>query len=318
MTPTVRLNSTIETRGFLRLSACIVTVHPNDPQAKVGLHKCLDTLDAMKIVWPSAARAHDLFGGAGVPNKPDFSISNNPSMERNKRSAEQALNDNPFTNSGRPAIDDSPFDYVPSIRQSDQHHQQRLSYDSGDTSMFPTNPSANAAYLAASSSSLPSTMVTSTTGHHAMNTNTGYSWQGPDNLNHHHFNTPLSTAVLPHVFSTGLVGSGLHAPHARHGVVHPQPEHALRQQPLSQHAQSSSSRVNDDRYQPQFFDQASYPQLVSPAYDMPGSVNVAQQSSMYLPEQYSLYGASCVMLISQRLFFLIKFFSNPDNQTYNR
>ena len=258
----------------------------------------------MKIVWPSAARAHDLFGGAkydGVPNKPDFVISNNPSMERNKRSAEQALNDNSFTDSGRPTIDNTPFDYIPSIRQSDQHHQQRLSYDSGNTSMFTTNPSANAAYLAAASSSSPSTMVASTTGHHAMNTNSGYSWQGPDNLNHH-FNTPLSTAVLPHVFSTGLVGSGLHAPQARHGVVHPQPEHAHRQQHPSQHVQSSSSRANDDRYQPQFFDQASYPQLVSPAYDMPGSVNVAQQTSMYLPQQYSLYGGSRVIPFSRRLF----------------
>jgi hypothetical protein len=259
----------------------------------------------MKIVWPSAARAHDLFGGAkcdSVPNKLDFSVLNNPSMERNKRSAEQALNDDdPFTISGRPAIDNSQFDYIPSIRQSDQHHQQRLSYDSGNTSMF-TNPSANTAYLPATSSSSPSTMVSSTTGHHAMNTNSGYAWQGPDNLNHHHFNTPLSTAVLPHVFSTGLVGSGLHAPQARHGVVHPQPEHADRQQHLSQHAHSSSSsssRANDDRYQPHFFDQTSYPQLVSPAYDMPGSVNVAQQSSMYLPEQYSLYSGPCFTLISQ-------------------
>ena len=222
------------------MSGYLVTVHPNDPQAKVGLHKCLNTLDAMKVVWPSAARAHDLFGGAKYDGvKPDFSVSN-PSMERNKRSAEQALNDDPFTNSGRPAIDNSPFDYMPSIRQSDQHHQQRLSYDPGNTSMFTTNPSANAAYLPAASSS-PSTMVASTTGHHAMNTNSGYSWQGPDNLNHHHFNTPLSTAVLPHVFSTGLAGSGLHVPQARHGVVHPQPEHPHRQQHFSQHAHSSSS-----------------------------------------------------------------------------
>ncbi|KIM41432.1 hypothetical protein M413DRAFT_18957 [Hebeloma cylindrosporum] len=268
-----------------------LTVHPNDPQAKVGLYKCLNALDAMKVVWPSAARAHDLFGGAkgeGVSHKPDFSTSSNPSMERNKRSAEQALNDNPFISSGRPAIDNSAFDYIPSIRQSNQQHQQRLSYDSENTSMFTTNPNANAAYLAAASSSSPSTMVASSSSHHAMNTNSGYSWQGADNLNHHHFNTPLSTAVLPHVFSTGLVGSGVHAPQARH----PHPEHAHRQHHPSQHAHSSSSSSragNDDRYQPQFFEQASYPQLVSPAYDMPSSVNVAHQSSMYLPEQYSLY-----------------------------
>jgi len=265
----------------------------------------------MKIVWPSAARAHDLFGGAKgdcVPNKPEFSISNNPSMERNKRSAEQALGDNSFTNNERPAIDSSQFDYIPSMRQSDQHHQQRPSYDSGDADMFTTDPSANSAYLAAATSSSPSTVVASTTGHHTMNTNSSYSWQGPDNLNYHHFNTPLSTAVLPHIFSTGLVGSGLHAPQARHGVAHPQPEHAHRPQHLPQHAHSPSSRANDDRYQPPFFDQASYPHLLSPAYDMPGPVNVAQQPSMYLPEQYSLYSGSCFVhfrqLYNNSLFIL--------------
>ena len=306
MTPTVRPNSTSGTGkvsdSFL---VCLVTVHPDDPQAKVGLHKCLNTLNAMKIVWPSAARAHDLFGGAkgdGVSNKPEFSISNNPSMERNKRSAEQALGDNSFTDSGRPVIDSRQFDYIPSMHQSDQHHQQRPSYDSGNTNMFTTNPSANSAYLAAATSSSPSTMVAGTTGHHTMNANNSYSWQGPDNLNYHHFNTPLSTAVLPHVFSTGLVGSGLHATQARHGVAHPQPEHTHRQQHLSQHAHSPPpSRGNDGRYQPQFFDQASYPQLLSPAYDMPGSVNVAQQSSMYLPEQYSLYSKSCFVHFRQLL-----------------
>jgi len=85
----------------------VVTVHPNDPQAKIRLDKCLNTLDEMKVVWPSAARAHDLFGGAkggGVSYQPDFIFLNNPSMERKKCSNEQALDDSSFTNTVCPAI----------------------------------------------------------------------------------------------------------------------------------------------------------------------------------------------------------------------
>jgi hypothetical protein len=181
---------------------------------------------------------------------------------------------------------------MPSLRQGNQFHQQRPSYDHGNTSMFTTNANASVPYLSAPSTSSPSTIVTSTTSHHTANTNSGYSWQGCNGLNHH-FNTPLSTAVLPQFFSTGFVDNGVHAPHTRHSVVHPHPEHPRQQQHPSQQAHlslsSSSSRGSDNQYQSQFFDNASYPQLETPVYDIPGSVNIAQQSPMYPPQQYSLY-----------------------------
>jgi hypothetical protein len=263
----------------------------------------------MKVVWPSAARAHDLFGGvkgAGVSNEPDLISSNNPS-ERNKRSAEQALDDDSFTNSARPAIDDSPLNYVPPIRQGNQFHQQRLSYDHGNSSMFPTNPSASTPYLAAASMSSPSTMATSTTGHQTTNTTIGYSWQGRNGLNNH-FNTPLSTAVLPHFFSTGLMDNGLHAPHTRQGMAHPESEHPRQQQHPSHqaHLSLSSSRGTGNQYQSQFFDNASYSPLGPQAYDVPGSVNVSQPS-MYPPQPYSLYSGSLLVFTSLIVLFLTSF-----------
>ncbi|KJA25236.1 hypothetical protein HYPSUDRAFT_199780 [Hypholoma sublateritium FD-334 SS-4] len=41
-----------------------LSVHPADPQAQLGLARCLNALRAMSVVWPSAARAIELFGGA--------------------------------------------------------------------------------------------------------------------------------------------------------------------------------------------------------------------------------------------------------------
>jgi len=41
-----------------------LTVASNDPQASVGLIKCLDNLRKMEMVWPSATRAWELLHGA--------------------------------------------------------------------------------------------------------------------------------------------------------------------------------------------------------------------------------------------------------------
>jgi hypothetical protein len=145
-------------------------------------------------------------------------------------------------------------------------------------------------------------MVTSTTGHYTTNTNNGYSRQGGNGLDH------MSTAVLPHFFSTGLVDPGVPAPHTHHGVVHPHhPEHPHQQQYPSQQAHLSlslSSRSGDNQVQSQFFDDASYPQLGPPVYDIPGSVNVGQQASIYPSQQYSSYSACPIS------FFSSTFFSN--------
>lgn len=41
-----------------------LTIAPSDPQAFIGLSKCLDNLRKMEVVWPSATRAWELLYGA--------------------------------------------------------------------------------------------------------------------------------------------------------------------------------------------------------------------------------------------------------------
>ncbi|CAL1709508.1 unnamed protein product [Somion occarium] len=64
--------------------------YPNDPQAGIGLHKCMDVLHRMQNVWPSAWRAYQLLSGAKVPLVARDSMSPS-SSERQKRPAEHAL-----------------------------------------------------------------------------------------------------------------------------------------------------------------------------------------------------------------------------------
>lgn len=64
---------------------------PTDPQAGLGLHRCMDILHRMQDIWPSAWRAYQLLQGSKVqPQDPRTSMS--PSgPDRRKRSAEHAL-----------------------------------------------------------------------------------------------------------------------------------------------------------------------------------------------------------------------------------
>ncbi|KAI0080455.1 hypothetical protein K474DRAFT_1637713 [Panus rudis PR-1116 ss-1] len=66
--------------------------YPNDPQASIGLHKCMDALHRMQSVWPSAWRAYQLLRGTNLPSL-DTRISMSPPAagDRHKRPAEHAL-----------------------------------------------------------------------------------------------------------------------------------------------------------------------------------------------------------------------------------
>ena len=43
-----------------------VTSFPDDPQARLGLNKCMETLRTMDVIWPSAGRAWELLNGNKV------------------------------------------------------------------------------------------------------------------------------------------------------------------------------------------------------------------------------------------------------------
>ncbi|PPQ69684.1 hypothetical protein CVT25_012922 [Psilocybe cyanescens] len=274
-----------------------LTVHPNDPQSRIGLSKCMNALRAMKVVWPSAARALDLFGGA----KADASADAEPiplrhiPMERHKRIAENTLDDNTFGNNTRSLQHSFSNEYLrEQLRPRGSIHQQPpFQHDSGNNTFADSEP----AYLPppTSSSSLPITN---------MGANTNYTWQGSD-MNPHSFNGPLSTAVLPQIYSTGLIDEGIQASHTR---LH-----------SSHNATDQHSQPHSRRYPPQYFDYTTYPSQLGSGYDVSQSVQVSQQQSqtsqMFIADQYSMYSKPFPRMISPRPNLV--FSAPPDNPPYN-
>jgi len=244
----------------------------------------------MEIVWPSAARALELFRGAKGDGSEGESHSiplTHVQTERNKRSAEQPLDDSRFGNSAASLVTSYP--YQPSIRQHQQsnasathHSRNSFSHEHGN-SVFTGDDDV---YLPPPVSHSSHSNVPSLAGGPALVANSGYSWQSGD-MNPHNYNTPLSTAVLPQLFSTGLVDDGVHAHHASSSSS----SHSRIHSHTDQHPQSQSRRYAPP---PQYFDYSSYPQM-GPGYDIPESVQVSQphpqtsQNPMFMSDQYSIY-----------------------------
>ncbi|KAF7978567.1 hypothetical protein HWV62_45496 [Athelia sp. TMB] len=65
-----------------------LTAHPTDPQAQVGLTKCMDALRAMRVVWPSAGRALELIRDARTQTEDvPMPLAGN-ALSRHKRSVD--------------------------------------------------------------------------------------------------------------------------------------------------------------------------------------------------------------------------------------
>lgn len=73
-----------------RLTVSVVATNPNDPQASVGLNKCMEVLKRVEIVWPSAARAWELLHGA-KDDLPDYEIPLTNIDRPRKRSADDPI-----------------------------------------------------------------------------------------------------------------------------------------------------------------------------------------------------------------------------------
>ncbi|KAL1742298.1 fungal-specific transcription factor domain-containing protein [Schizophyllum fasciatum] len=63
----------------------------DDPQARMGLSKCLSALQLMEVIWPAAGRALELLSGAKI-NAPDTDRLV-PLTERHKRQPDQSVDD---------------------------------------------------------------------------------------------------------------------------------------------------------------------------------------------------------------------------------
>ncbi|KAH8112249.1 fungal-specific transcription factor domain-containing protein [Phellopilus nigrolimitatus] len=150
-----------------------MTTNPHDPQASLGLHKCMDVLKRMEIVWPSAGRAWELLHGA-KDDLFDYELPF-PLMDRpRKRSA------------------DDPLDAVP-IEDSSYLHMTRSapSIPSQVHTPSASNGHRYGATIDIGESEPPIALYNS------------YNRWSPDGLLG--FPSGLSTSVLPQQYSTGLL-----------------------------------------------------------------------------------------------------------------
>ena len=221
----------------------------------------------MQIVWPSAGRALELFRGAKDDPSGDASdlapLTNPASGVRHKRSAEQPLDD---LFSSHHSANNNRFDEMQPVRRTNvQQQQQQSNYPVG-IERFPGS------YLGGVSSTLATLPVPN------MVVPSGYAWQG-GGMNSNSINAHLSTAVLPQLYSTGLV------------------EETSRFHPSVNQPTNPSSR----RY-PSYYDYLNFPPFGS-LYDIREPTQVSQPQSqasqMYIPENYSIY--------STPLFFFFPF-----------
>lgn len=149
----------------------LVSAYPSDPQAVMGLTKCMETLKNIEIVWPSAGRALELLRGSKVitGNADPRTLVNH--FDRHKRHAEQPLDDS----AGRPQLQNT-SDYFP-LRS----HNYPAGYPVGHGTYQPGQP--------IQISTPPS------------NTPMNYLYH----INNAPIANTLSTSVLPQSYSTGLV-----------------------------------------------------------------------------------------------------------------
>lgn len=230
-----------------------LTRHPADPQAALGLKRCMDALEMIEIVWPSAGRALELLRGAKV-NLPGSTYSPQ-TVARPKRSAEHPLDD------------------------SDQLHGRFFNPPSSEESSS-TRPNGLGNYIYPTAHVyVPHPPNPAQSSHPPLNapSSANYRWQSEDFHQQSNFNNnaPLSTSVLPQLYSTGFGDGRSHIPNGR---PQSQSEHDPPAQP--------------QRYPQYWNDYSTFSQLgqtyggINEAGNPPA---MSSQDPIYLPEQYGIY-----------------------------
>lgn len=244
---------------YYLFTACIMHVttlstYPSDPQAHVGLKKCMDALQMMATIWPSAQRALQLLRGAKVNLKALDYQAQSPSLLRSKRSAENALNDSAnrrYIPNQRPG---PPPNYVaPSAPRPEVPSNYLYPTIESYVQPTPNNPPPDASPVTATSP-------------------VNYRWHSEDFQAFHSSSTPLSTSVLPQVYSTGFGEDRAHPTHQR----------------TNSHAEYHAPTMHN-RYPQYWNDYSTFPQL-GQAYTglpetHPTSTHLQMDSRLY-PEDY--------------------------------
>ncbi|KAL5497945.1 LCB2 [Sanghuangporus vaninii] len=165
----VFLSYYIFTAGIMHMTT--MATNPNDPQASIGLNKCMEVLKRIEIVWPSAARAWQLLHGAKV-DLPDYDLPVARIDRPRKRSA------------------DDPIDTVVPGGSSHLHES---------SSNAATAPQA---YASTTANGRYDPVVDITDGNRAFALFNSYSrWTSDGPMG---FSSGLSTSVLPQHYSTGF------------------------------------------------------------------------------------------------------------------
>lgn len=255
-----------------------VSVYPEDPQARMGLAKCMDALQDMDAVWPSALRAYELLRGCDPLNKKASKgaqfgqlVTRQSGQERQKRAAEHAAD-------SEDAYQRSQL-HVPS--SSGLAPPQPYAQPWRSTQLTPMSQGAGPGQPGdfSPTTSLPTSQHSSY-----------YPWPS-DGTSYVPFPGTLSTSVLPQMYSTGLIDER-------------RPPHTLTS---SQHAQTRSNghsvggvvgggqggyeSTNGGRY-PQFWnDYTSFPQM-GMAYGQSPGAPAQGQEGVFLNGPYGgIYGA---------------------------
>ncbi|KAH0581073.1 hypothetical protein H2248_012207 [Termitomyces sp. 'cryptogamus'] len=235
----------------------ILTTHPADPQARMGLNRCMDVLHLMEVLWPSACRALELLCGSKDNGEASETVMSSSAIVRRKRSAEQVLNDNNTFRRTTPSDHSTGHNDVelrpPYSSQCDNY----TAYTGTGHEIHP-HPS-----------SLPGQVP-----------NTSY--YTPNNLHSFGLAGTLSTSVLPQLYSTGLVDDrGYRTTHPHH------PE-----QPRPNHNTSRFQQYwNDYSTLSQLGTYGGYhePSPVAHQQQQPQQQGYSASSQMYLTEPYNMY-----------------------------
>lgn len=267
----VTARKSMHTALMLVLTLAIsVTTYPSDPQANLGLKKCMGALEMMATVWPSAHRAVQLLRGAKVNLQASEFVAPSSSTVRPKRSAENSLNDS----------QQMARRYFPSqVNGAQPPYPSATRPEVASNYLYPTLDS----YAPQHAASHPSSHASHAISPVSPTSPAAYRWPSEDFQQPHSYqtNAPLSTSVLPQVYSTGFGEERAQPPHHR---AHSQNEH--------------NTHNIASRYPQYWNDYTTFPQLGQAYSGIPATHQAAPQPhpqvnpQMYAPEHYGVYGMS--------------------------
>ncbi|KAH7882909.1 fungal-specific transcription factor domain-containing protein [Phlebopus sp. FC_14] len=215
------------TAGIMHVTS--LSIYPNDPQARMGLGKCMDALQEMEVVWPSAARALELLRGcdphqstpSSSPGLYEHHLADTDRQERTKRAAEYAADSedayerahthtrfhSPLPPGESPTVTAShPYAHMwraTEYENSTSHPELEGSAVQQQSHEFTAHP-------------IPDLQTVNHRNNPNVNTHPSpspyssyYSWSPSDGAEESYTSMPfpgtLSTSVLPQTYSTGLI-----------------------------------------------------------------------------------------------------------------